>query len=77
MKSIIPLAMLADGEEGRIVSIMGGHGLVRRLAELGFNPGASVKVIRNSGGPLVVSLRESRMAIGRGMAMRILVEVER
>ena len=73
----IPLSMLAEGEEGRIVSIMGGHGLIRRLAELGFNPDTKVKVLRSSSGPIVVLLRDSRIAIGRGVATKILVEVEK
>lgn len=77
MTTEIPLSMLAEGEEGRIVSIRGGYGLMRRLAELGFNPDTKIKVLRASRGPVVVLLRESRIAIGRGVAMKIFVEVER
>lgn len=77
MKTLIPLSMLAEGEEGKIVSIRGGYGLIRRLAELGFNPDTKIKVVRASTGPVVVLLRESRIAIGRGVAMKIFVEVER
>lgn len=77
MSAPIPLSMLSEGEEGKIVSIMAGYGLARRLAELGFNPNTRVKVLRASSGPIVVLVRESRIAIGRGVAMRIFVEVER
>jgi len=77
VKTLIPLSMLAEGEEGKIVSIRGGYGLIRRLAELGFNPDTKIKVVRASTGPVVVLLRESRIAIGRGVAMKIFVEVER
>ena len=72
----MPLSMLSEGEQGKIVSIMGGRGLTRRLAELGFNPGTIVKVLRATSGPMVVLLRESRIAIGKGVAMKIFVEVE-
>jgi len=76
VKSFIPLSMLSEGEQGKIVSIMGGRGLTRRLAELGFNLDTKVKVLRATSGPIVVLLRESRIAIGRGVAMKIFVEVE-
>ena len=77
MRVPIPLCMLSEGEQGKIVSIIGGRGLMRRLAELGFNPDVRVKVLRATSGPIVVLLRESRIAIGRGVAMRIFVEVDR
>ncbi len=77
MKISIPLSMLAEGEEGKIVSIMGGHGLTRRLAELGFNLDMKVKVLRASSGPIVVLVRDCRIAIGRGVAMKIFLEVEK
>lgn len=73
----MPLSMLSEGEEGKIVSIRGGRGLLRRLAELGFNPDTKVKVLRATSGPFVIMLRGSRVAIGRGVAMRIFVEVEK
>ena len=76
MRGSMPLSMLSEGEQGKIVSIMGGRGLTRRLAELGFNPGTIVKVLRATSGPMVVLLRESRIAIGKGVAMKIFVEVE-
>lgn len=76
MNATIPLSMLSEGEEGKIVSIRGGHGLMRRLAELGFNPDTKVKVLRATSGPFVVLLRDSRIAIGRGVAMKIFVEVK-
>jgi ferrous iron transport protein A len=49
--------------------------LERRLAELGFTAGARVKVLHSTGpGPVLVLVRGSRVALGRGLAMRILVE---
>ncbi len=77
MRALVPLSMLSEGEEGKIVLIKGGYGLTRRLAELGFNPETRVKVLRAIGGPIVVLVRDSRIAIGRGVAMKIFVEVER
>ena len=48
----IPLSMLSEGMEGRIVAITGGRGLMRRLADLGFNPDTRAQVFpyRKCGG---------------------------
>ena len=51
----------------------------KRLADLGLTPGTKVTVVKSApfNGPLEVCVRGSRLAIGRGMASRILVNVER
>ena len=51
----------------------------KRLNDLGLTPGTKVTVVKSApfNGPLEVSVRGSRLAIGRGMASRILVDVER
>ena len=51
----------------------------RRLSDLGLTPGTKVTVVKSApfNGPLEVRVRGSRLAIGRGMASRILVDVER
>jgi Fe2+ transport system protein FeoA len=51
----------------------------KRLNDLGLTPGSKVTVIKSApfNGPLEVSVRSSRLAIGRGMASRILVDVDR
>lgn len=48
------------------------HG--KRLAEMGFSVGQTIEIIENSPGmPLLVRVHDSRVAIGRGVAMRIMV----
>jgi ferrous iron transport protein A len=55
--------------------MQGGHDFLSRLASLGFTPGARLRVVQNYGrGPLIVSLRDTRVALGRGEAEKILVE---
>ena len=70
---MIPLAMLRDGDAGRIVAIHGGRGLLRRLAELGFVKGEKVKVLRSGPGPILVLVKGARIALGHGIAMKIFV----
>jgi DtxR family Mn-dependent transcriptional regulator len=52
---------------------------IKRLTDLGFTPGTSVTVVKSApfNGPLEVCIRGSRLAIGRGMANRIILDVER
>jgi len=72
----IPLTMASPGERVRIMGFMGGKGLERRLTSMGLNRGADVEVIKSSGpGPLIVASRETRIAIGYGMAKHILVSM--
>jgi len=73
----MPLAMLPENEEAKVVEVRGGRGLVRRLSELGFTPGTRVKVLfSNSPGPVLIDVRGSRIALGRGLLMRIIVNSE-
>lgn len=62
------------GQTVKVVSLGAGWGLQRRLADMGLTPGAEVKVI-SSGRPgqVVIEVRGSRMALGHGVAMKILV----
>ena len=69
---------LKSGEGGRIAQIDGGHGVVNRLAALGIRPGRRIMKL-SSGfmrGPVNVQVDRAQIAIGFGMAKRILVEVE-
>lgn len=71
----MPLTKVNEGTRAVLRSIEGGRQLRSRLAALGLLPGAELEVVQNSGhGPFVVSVRGSRIVIGRGMAERIAVE---
>ena len=70
----IPLAFLSEGEEGEIIGFNGGRGMVQRLSDMGFIPSEKVKVLTsNSPGPVLVDVKGSRIALGRGVAMKIIV----
>lgn len=71
----MPLTMVNEGNIAVLRSIDGGRQLRGRLAALGLLPGTELEVIQNSGhGPFVVSVKGSRIVIGRGMAARISVD---
>jgi len=68
---ITPLISLREGEEGIIQLVSGGAGLIGRLASLGITSGVKVRIVRNIGGPLLVTTNGTRIAIGRGQAQKI------
>lgn len=69
---VMPLSSLGTGESGTVVRLEGGAGLVGRLAALGFTPGATIEMVRNSRhGPLIVSVLDTHIALGRGQAARV------
>ena len=70
----IPLASLAPNEVGIVQYLAGGRGLTSRLATLGFTPGARVTMVQNFGrGPIIVMVRDTRIALGRGEAEKVIV----
>ena len=74
-RSGVSLSTVQSGEAVQIQKMKGGHHFLSRLASLGFTPGARLKVVQNFGrGPIIVSLRDTRVALGRGEASKILVE---
>jgi ferrous iron transport protein A len=69
-----PLSLAAEGERVRISAVNGGRGVFGKLTEMGLLIGSEVTVIhRNGGGPIVVARKDGRIALGAGMAHRIVV----
>lgn len=71
--SAYPLMMADEGARVRVVALMGGAGLERRMTEMGLNIGAELVVRQRQGGGLVVMRGETRYALGGGMAHKIMV----
>jgi ferrous iron transport protein A len=68
------LSVVKTGEKARLVRIDAGRGLNNRLAAMGFVPDAEITVVSNGHpGPFVVLVKEVKMALGRGIAHKILV----
>lgn len=71
-----PLDEVPSGKRTLIRKLHGGREFVNRMAALGFTLGAEVKVVQNyRRGPLIALVRGSRVALGRGEAAKVLVEV--
>ncbi len=77
-KRQINLRQMYPGQSGRVMQIDGGIGMVNRLNALGIRPGKKITKVNSMlmRGPVTVQLGSTRLAIGFGMANRILVEIE-
>jgi ferrous iron transport protein A len=72
--SVLPLGFLQTGRDAVVSDLAGGRSLRQRLTDMGVVRGTRVKVVKNDmGGPLIISIGEGRLAVGRGMALRIMV----
>jgi len=69
----MPLAMAKTGEENSIKKVGGKEETRQFLANLGFVPGSHVTIISKISGNVIVSVKESRVAISREMASKIMV----
>lgn len=71
----LPLGLIESGRSATIKDIKGSGLLKRQLLEQGLVDGCRVQVVRNDeGGPLIISIKDTRLAIGRGASLQILVE---
>lgn len=70
----IALVNLKAGEKAEVIRLYGGHGFVRRLQEMGLVPGQIIEIVRNTPvGPVEVSVLGTHLAVGRGIASKIIV----
>lgn len=70
---MMPLNFASVGEENIIKKVGGNPETKKHLENLGFVPGGNVKVINTIGGNVIVNIKESRVAISREMAQKIMV----
>lgn len=72
--SAFPLTLASEGERVRILAYASGRGVDRKLADLGLPVGSELTIMtRQAGGRMVVACDDVRVALGAGMAHRIMV----
>ena len=75
MNNPLFLIDLKEGEKAVVVCVKGGRGVIQRLTDMGLTPHTEITVIKSVFfGPIEISVRGSKLAIGRGIAAKILVE---
>ena len=70
---MMPLNLASVGEENMILKVGGSPEMKKHLEDMGFVAGGPVTVISTIGGNLIVNVKESRVAISREMAQKIMV----
>ena len=72
---MMPLSFAPEGQLLKLVSIQGGLGVQKRLTALGLTPGTEITIVaQNYDGPIILAVKDSRLAIGRGLLHHIQVE---
>lgn len=76
--ALINLTMMKLGDKGKVKEIIGGKGLIARLEGLGIVPGAEITKVSEQimRGPVVIKVGNTQVAIGYGMARRVIIELE-
>ena len=74
-KRLRPLSSVKAGKKARIVRVQAGRGLTGQLTAMGLVPDTEITVFSNGHhGPFVITVRDSKMILGWGMADKIMVE---
>lgn len=75
----LTLGRMEAGQTGTIIQILGGRGLTQRLEALGIRPGKRVTKIGSMlfRGPVTLRINHTQVALGFGMANKILIEIDK
>ncbi|NLF87498.1 metal-dependent transcriptional regulator [Candidatus Bathyarchaeota archaeon] len=75
-ENLLALSELKNGQSGKIQFIRGGHSVLQRLLDMGLTPGTKIVLLKAAPfeGPIEISVRGSKLAIGRGIASKVFVE---
>ena len=65
---------LKSEDQARIVAIEGGRGIRQQMLLRGISEGSIIRVVSSDGGPLVLEFDGGIIAIGRGMAQKVIVQ---
>ncbi len=70
------LIQVENGKTVRLLRFQGGRGLNQKLSQLGLCPGENARVLRHAplGGPVLIEVEGRSIALGRGVASKVIVE---
>lgn len=78
MKKKISLFQMRENQKGRVTEVLGGGGFANRMMSMGIYPGREVTKVSHFAlrGPVAIKVGRSVLALGHGMAAKIMVEAE-
>ena len=69
-----PLSVIDEGTTVKVIEVNAGYGLMRRLMEMGFIKNSKIRILKSSrNGPMIIALNNTRFALSKGIAMKIMV----
>lgn len=70
----MPLILMKENERVEVIKLIGNEAIKKRLAELGFVAGATINIISNNDGDIILELKGSKLAITKEMSQKIIVK---
>ncbi len=73
---VTTLDRVFENHKAKVVDIRGGPGVRQRLSQMGIHPGDIITILRYGvlRGPILIEIHGSQVALGRGIAAKVLVE---
>jgi len=73
----IDLTEMKPGQKGKVIEIHGGRGMIGKLEALGIRLGVEIMMVSGQmmHGPVIVQFGNTQVAIGFGMARRVIIEL--
>ena len=68
----MPLTFLRAGEEARVLKVRGNDELHHHLENLGFVPGASLRVVSEHGGSVIIEIKGAQIALDKAAASKVI-----
>jgi ferrous iron transport protein A len=70
------LDQIYESKNAKVIDIQGGQTVRQRLSQMGIHPGDTVTILRYGAlrGPLLIEIHGSQVALGRGIAAKVIVE---
>jgi len=70
------LDQIYENKKATVIDIRGGQGIRQRLGQMGIHPGDTITMLRVGalGGPILIEVHGSQVALGKGIASKVIVE---
>jgi ferrous iron transport protein A len=70
------LDQVYENKKATVIDIRGGQGIRQRLGQMGIHPGDIITMLRVGalGGPILIEVHSSQVALGKGIASKVIVE---
>lgn len=72
---MLPLTFVKTGDFAKVIKVSGKDNVKKHLADLGFVDGTIVNVISSHDGDIILNVKDSRLAVTREMADKIMIEL--